>query len=200
MSNKGLIIAITGQSGCGKSTLSAYYRSKGYTVIDCDVVAKYVRDIEDCQKELAVRFGQDIIVDGTVDTGLLSQRAFESPTGVDKLTLITHPYIISEILLEAEEAFEKGEKIVFVDGAVIIGHIFEQYCDKFIVVVSSPEIQTERIMKRDNIELWIAKNRIAGQTPYSEMIKKADFVINNNTDLQKFIIQGEFVLQQLTGE
>ena len=98
MSDKGLIIAITGQSGCGKSTLSSYYRSKGFTVIDCDVVAKEVRDIPECQKELSLRFGGDIVEEGVINTRKLSARAFGSPTGVRTLTDITHPYIINEIL------------------------------------------------------------------------------------------------------
>ena len=49
---KGLIVAITGQSGCGKSTLSAYYASKGFTVIDCDEVAAGVHKNVDCLVDL----------------------------------------------------------------------------------------------------------------------------------------------------
>lgn len=195
--SKKLTIAITGQSGCGKSTLSAFYTSRGYKVIDCDVVAKEIRSFPECQQQLAEHFGADIIFEGQIDTKLLSMRAFASEENLQKLTDITHPFIIAEILRQANEAFDKGDELVFVDGAVIIGHDFEQYCDKFIIVVAALETQCARLMKRDNITYEQAKTRVLKQTPYSDMLKKADYVINNNTDVQKLILQGELVLRQL---
>ncbi|MEG1863092.1 MAG: dephospho-CoA kinase [Oscillospiraceae bacterium] len=197
MSEKGKIVAITGQSGCGKSTLSGLFSLKGYTVIDCDKVAKSVHNIEECKDKLAEFFGGDIIVEGKIDTALLSQKAFADEKSLQGLTDITHPFIISEILAKSQGAFERGEKLVFVDGAVIIGHDFEKYCDKFIVVVASFEKQCERLIKRDSLTIEQVKNRISRQTTYSEMLKKADYVINNNTTPTGLIVQGEFVLKQL---
>ncbi|MBQ3587644.1 MAG: dephospho-CoA kinase [Oscillospiraceae bacterium] len=194
---KGTVVAITGQSGCGKSTLSRFYSSKGYTVIDCDEVAKYVRTLTDCQVQLADFFGYDIIREGVVDTKLLSARAFASPENLQKLTDITHPFIEKVILERAEEAFDKGREIVFVDGAVIIGGIVEKHCDKFIVVVAETETQCRRLMKRDNITYEQARTRVLKQTPYSDMLKKADYVINNNTGIDTLILQGEYVIRQL---
>lgn len=196
--NKGTIVAITGQSGCGKSTLSRYYTSKGYTVIDCDRVAKEIRKLTDCQIQLAEEFGFDIIVEGEIDTKLLSRRAFVTQEKLQKLTDITHPFIEREILERAEAAFEKGQELVFVDGAVIIGGIVEKHCDKFIVVVVDREKQRARLMKRDNITEEQVDARLNGQTPYSDMLKKADYVINNNTAVENLILQGELVLRQLT--
>jgi len=193
------IVAITGQTGCGKSTLSAYYVSKGYTVIDCDAVAKDVRSIADCQLRLADYFGYDIIVEGRIDTKLLATRAFATAENTQKLTDITHPFIEREILRRAQQAFDKGQQFVFVDGAVIIGQIVEKHCDKFIVVVADKEVQLRRIMKRDGIDTELAKARLSKQIPYSDMLKKADYVINNNKTVESLILQGELVLRQLTG-
>ncbi|MBR4035331.1 MAG: dephospho-CoA kinase [Oscillospiraceae bacterium] len=195
--DKRLIVAITGQSGCGKSTLSAFYASKGYKVIDCDKVAKDIRSFPECQQQLAEYFGADIIFEGQVDTKLLSMRAFATEENLQKLTDITHPFIEAEILRQAEEAFAKGDQIVFVDGAVIIGHRVEKHCNKFIVVVVEFEKQCARLMKRDNITFEQAQTRVLKQTPYSDMLKKADYVINNNTDVQSLILQGELVIRQL---
>ena len=196
--NKGIIVAITGQSGCGKSTLSRYYSSKGFTVIDCDKVAKDIRRVTDCQIQLAEEFGFDIIKEGIVDTRLLAQRAFASPEKLQKLTDITHPFIEKEILSRSQAAFDKGQQIVFVDGAVIIGGIVEKHCDKFIVVVVEEEKQRERLMRRDSINVEQTDARLKGQIPYSDMLKKADYVINNNKAVENLILQGELVLRQLT--
>ena len=66
-----------------------------------------------------------------------------------------------------------------------------------LVVVVEFEKQCARLMKRDNITFEQAQTRVLKQTPYSDMLKKADYVINNNTDVQKLILQGELVLRQL---
>lgn len=194
---KRLTVAITGQSGCGKSTLSAFYASKGYKVIDCDKVAKDIRSFPECQQQLAEYFGEDIIFEGQIDTKLLSMRAFSTEEKLQKLTGITHPFIEAEIVRQAEEAFAKGDEIVFVDGAVIIGHRVEKHCNKFIVVVVDFEKQCQRLMKRDAITYEQAQTRVLKQTPYSDMLKKADYVINNNKGVQELILQGELVIRQL---
>lgn len=196
-SNKKMIVAITGQTGCGKSTLSAFYKSKGYTVIDCDRVAEKIREIPRCQKELSEYFGDEILTEGKIDTRYLYAKAFLTKENLQALTNITHPYIVREILKQSDECFKNGEEVVFVDGAVIVGHIFEKYCDKFIVVVSDINKQCQRLIKRDNITEERAKIRISKQTPYSDMLKKADYVINNNTGVDSLILQGEFVIRQL---
>ncbi len=166
-------------------------------MIDCDKVAKEVREIPACIDALSKAFGRDIVKDGGIDKALLAQKAFDSRESLQKLTDVTHPFIIREILDRTEAAFGRGERLVFVDGAVIIGHDFEQYCHKFIVVVISEEKQIARLMSRDSLTREQAKNRFLKQTTYSDMLKKADYVINNNTDIQSLIVQGEFVLQQL---
>lgn len=194
---KGMIVAVTGQSGCGKSTLTGFFSLKGYTVIDCDEVAKQVHTIKDCQDKLAKAFGEDVVSNGIVNKKVLYEKAFAGPKALQELTDITHPFIIEEILKRANSAFSKGEKLVFVDGAVIIGHSFEQYCDKFIVVVTALSIQCARLEKRDGISFQQAKDRISRQLPYSQMLKKADYVINNNKTPSELIIQGEFILRQL---
>ena len=195
------IIAITGQSGSGKSTFSRYIASRGYTVIDSDMVAREVHGDPDCLRRLTDYFGRDILAyDLTLDRKKLSRKAFASPEALQMLTDITHPYIIENILRKAENAFERGETMVFVDGAVIIGHSFERYCDRFIVVVTDRDIRAGRIMARDSISRQKAEERIDGQTPIEDMLVKADYVVFNNTTPDRLSLQGDLILRQLEKE
>ncbi len=193
-----MIVALTGQSGAGKSSLGRYFISKGYTVIDCDEVAKDIHSNAECQKALCENFGEDVVKDGKVDKALLAQRAFADAESLKKLTEVTHPFIISDILSKIDTAFENGERIVIVDGAVIIGHDFEKYCDKFIVVTCDREKQYERLIVRDNITLEQARNRIAKQTKLETMLSKADFVVYNNGTQQEMENQGDYILRTLS--
>lgn len=188
------VVAITGQSGSGKSNLGRYYAQKGYTVIDCDRVARQIHTNTDCQAQLAQAFGSDVVKEGTVDRALLSKRAFENAESLQKLTDITHPFIISEILTTIDNA---QQDIVFVDGAVIIGHEFEKYCDKFIVVVSDVNLRYGRLVARDGITVEQAKNRIAKQTKQEFLLRRADYIVYNNGTVAEMYNQGEYILRSL---
>lgn len=188
------VVAITGQSGSGKSNLGRYYAQKGYTVIDCDQVAKQIHTNTECQAQLCSAFGSDVVCDGVVDRALLSKRAFADAESLQKLTDITHPFIIDEILATIENA---QSDIVFVDGAVIIGHDFEKYCDKFIVVVSDVNLRYGRLVARDGITVEQAKNRIAKQTKQELMLHKADYIVYNNGAPAQMYNQGEYILRSL---
>lgn len=194
---KKTVVAITGQSGCGKSNLGRYYAQKGYTVIDCDLVARDIHKNSDCISQLCAQFGNDILTEGTIDRAKLGKKAFADSNSLQKLTDITHPFIIKEIL----ETIKKSDNdIVFVDGAVIIGHEFEKYCDKFIVVLCDKAKQYERLIARDGISLEQAQNRIAKQTKQEILLNRADYVVYNNETEENMYNQAEYILRELNRE
>ena len=192
-------VAITGRSGSGKSTVAAYFAAEGYSVLDADSVARQVTQKgSPCLVQLAKAFGADILdADGALLRKELAARAFSSPENTKKLTDITHPAIVAQLLEGVQQAKNAGASLVFVDGAVIVGGAFEPYCDKFIVVISPVQDALSRIVLRDGISKQAARDRLSAQLPEQDLLAKADFILENTTTPQALREKAQAVLRQL---
>ncbi len=197
--NKIVVIAITGRSGSGKSTVANYYKSKNFFVTDADVVAKQVTEkCSECLSELVEVFGENILNEnGELNKKNLANRAFSSAQLTKKLTDITHPYIVNILLKQIDKAKNDNKKIAFVDGAVIIGGMFEQYCDEIILITSPNENAVTRIMQRDNVTKETAEKRLSVQLSNKEMIKKCAYVIENDGEQYELLKKADEVIEKI---
>ena len=161
------IIGITGRSGCGKSTLTDSIRAAGFRCVDADQVAREVLlPGSPCIVQLQQEFGADIVDEaGQVRRRLLADRAFATPQGTARLTAITQPEIYHRLDLAMAEARQAGEKLFFVDGAVIVGTPFQKRCSHLVLVAAPYETSVQRICARDGIAPEMARRRLDAQLP-----------------------------------
>lgn len=192
------VIALTGRSGCGKSTVAAWYRQAGLPVLDADKVAADVVACDAaCLAQLARAFGADILdEDGALRRRLLADRAFSSPDGQQKLTAITHPHIIRALLEKLKAQAAAGARLVFVDGAVIVGEPFEAYCDAILVVDAPDQLLVGRLCARDGLTPQQARRRLAAQPSRQRLLAAADAVLVNEGDLKDLHEQAMEVLRR----
>ena len=181
------IIGITGRSGCGKSTLTDSIRTAGFRCVDADQVAREVLlPGSPCIVQLQQEFGADIVDEaGQVRRRLLADRAFATPQGTARLTAITQPEIYHRLDLAMAEARQAGEKLFFVDGAVIVGTPFQKRCSHLVLVAAPYETSVQRICARDGIAPEMARRRLDAQLPENVLRAAADFVIENDGTLQR---------------
>lgn len=196
------IVGITGRSGCGKSSVSSTIREKGYQVIDADIVAREI--MEPPSRALAAltkRFGADILDEGgNLKRRMLADRAFATPEGTKDLTDITFEEIISRIMAAAEQARQAGERLYFVDAALIVGTPFREKCDKLIVVCTPYETSVARIAARDSISPEMARRRLDAQLPQETINGEADYLLMNDSDLDTLRQRTLDVLTRLENE
>ena len=195
-------VAITGRSGCGKSTVAQYCRSRGFPVLDGDAVSREVTQPgSPCLPALAKAFGADILdEDGALRRGVLAQRAFVTKGDARRLTDITHPEIVRRLLAGVAQARAAGAKLVFVDGAVIVGAPFEPFCDAIIVVRAPQQVLEQRIMRRDGISRQAAQARLASQLAQEKLDAAATFLLDNTGSEQALRAQARAVLENLLKE
>lgn len=171
------LIAITGGIGCGKSIVSLILKEMGYEVYDCDWKAKYLMDnsptIKDCLKST---FGNDIIIDGTINRVKLANIVFNNKEKLVKLNNIVHSSVKEDLISWKLENSHK--KLLFVETAILYQSGLDMVVDEVWEVNAPLEIRIERVMKRNNISRQDVLSRIESQK--YEILTQADYIITND--------------------
>ena len=183
------LIGLTGQSGAGKSTVSAVFASHGATVIDADaIVAQLYRDRSPCLKTVAASFGADILsADGTLDRRLLASRAFASAENTALLGRLVHPFVTARLL----ELLRGAKGVVVYDAPQLLESGADAICDCVVAVVADRALRRQRIMTRDGLSEQEADSRLNAQLGEEIFRRRADIIIENNTDRETLLKNAE---------
>ena len=193
-------VGLTGSIAVGKSFVLDVLRELGARTIDADAIAREVVEPGTPGLDAVVNeFGKEILKpDGSLDRSRLGQIVFADEARRQKLNSILHPFIIKrqdEIMRQWEQ--ETPDAIAVVDAALMIESGGYKRFDKLIVVHCRPEIQLQRLMKREGLSQPEADRRIKSQMPQAEKINYADFLIDTSGEFETTRRQVESVWQQL---
>jgi len=87
--------------------------------------------------------------------------------------------------------------VVILDAALLIESGNYRKVDKVVVVACSEKEQVRRILEKGVFGKAEIRHRLASQMPLAEKIKVADFVIQNDSTLERLEGQVEFLFQNL---
>lgn len=195
-----LKVGLTGSIAVGKSHVLSVLADLGCHVIDADQIAREV--VEPGTPGLiavADYFGNTVLrPDGTLDREKLGAIVFADESARRKLNSLLHPLIIArqDELMRAYETQDRNG-IAVIDAALMIESGGYQRLDKLIVVHCDPEIQLQRLMKRDRLPRDAAEKRIRAQMPQEEKMKYADFLVDTSGDFAHTRAQVQTVYAQL---
>jgi dephospho-CoA kinase len=133
---------------------------------------------------LVQRFGRNIIdFEGNLIRKELARRAFADNDAQKDLTRLTFPalYHLAKEQLEALSAFRD---VVVFDAALIYEWRIERDFQKIVVVTAPRETLIRRAVERLNVTETEAIERLLFQIPPEEKIRRADYVIVNDGDLE----------------
>jgi dephospho-CoA kinase len=195
-----LKVGLTGSIAVGKSFVLDILRELGARTIDADAVAREVVAPGTAGLKAVVdEFGLEILKpDGSLNRAALGSIVFADDAKRQKLNSILHPFIIArqdEIMRQWEK--ETTDAIAVVDAALMIESGGYKRFDKLIVVHCQPQVQLERLMKRDNISREEAERRINAQMPQEEKKRHADYLIDTSEGFESARQQTTAVWQEL---
>lgn len=182
-----MVIGLTGGIASGKSTVSKILSELGATIIDADIIArKVVKKGEIAYFKIVEYFGDEVLqADGELNRKKLGSIVFSDKEKLSILNSITHPHIIDSIKVEIKKQKESGEKVIVLDAAILIELGLQRLVDTVWLVIVSEKTQIQRLMQRDGVSYDEAMSRILTQYKNKDKIKYADFIIDNDKQLDE---------------
>jgi len=184
-----LSVGIGGNIGSGKTTVTKelikLYRKDGIKVklIDADTIAweLYKRASgSKMYKNIVKAFGNDILdKKNEINRKKLGGFVFSDKKMLEKLNKIVHPELVSQIKAELSKT---DLKVKILDAALLF------FCGRKLslthrILVTAPEKQKIARMAKRGYNTIEVKTRLKQQMKESEMEKRADFIIKNNSTL-----------------
>ena len=195
-----LKVGLTGSIGVGKSFVCDVFRELGCHVLDADRTAREVVEPgTPGLKRVVEEFGEDVLhADGVLNRSKLGKIVFVDSDKRQRLNSIVHPLVIEKQdrwIGDWERADPNG--IAIVDAALMIESGGYRRFDKLIVVWCRPEVQLDRLIRRDNLSAEEASVRIAAQMPQEEKKKFADLLIDTSDGFAEARRQTIEIFEQL---
>jgi len=193
-------IGLCGGSGSGKGAVGSFFSKNGYLVIDTDKVYREITDkTSHCLDALVCEFGTDILTsDGKLNRKNLASIVFSDKKKLNVLNVISHKFILERVRSIIDDAKNDGYAGFVVDAPLLYESGFDKECDIVIAVVSDVEKRVERIMCRDGLTREAAVKRINSQTTDEHISSLADFVVENNGDLDALKTQVEKIIKDIS--
>ena len=179
-----MIIGLTGGIASGKSTVVEMIKEAGYKVIDAD---QLVHDMQAkggrLYRALLDWLGEEILLpNGELNRSKLGQLIFSNEEMRHRSAEIQGT-IIREELATQRDCLAKKEDVFFMDIPLLIENGYQDWFDQIWLVAVSPEVQRQRLMKRNHLSSKEASMRIASQMSLEEKKPYASLVLDNNASL-----------------
>lgn len=181
-------IGLSGGICTGKSLILKIFQELGCYTIRADDLAKNIIFTPNSPilQELVNTFGEDIF---DKKNGLKKEKftrlLFEDAEKRNFVNKMVHPLVKAarEDLVKSLEEANVYDFFIYESALLVEAGIYKEF-DKIIIAYTSPEEQTARLIKRDNISLEEAEKRIKAQFPLSEKLKVAHYTIDTSGTIE----------------
>lgn len=187
------VLAISGPIASGKSSINAYFVKHGFISIDLDEITHKVYKDKNMQNQLKELIPTLKIVDKDIDRVYLKSYLIEHHNIKNQLEDILYSYLYEHILKQLRK-IGKNNKVVM-DVPLLFKSHLDDYADKIMIVQIDKDKQEERLLKRNGETKSYLK--INESYYLQEDIKKADYLISNNSSLEDLYNQLDKIIKNI---
>jgi len=188
-------VGLTGGIAAGKTTISNLFSELGVPVVDTDIISrKLLEPGELAYDRVCTRFGDSIKgSNDEIDRVKLRKIVFTNPDEKTWLENMLHPLIYRrshDAILEHMQA-----NYVLVVIPLLFETNFQTLVDRILVVDCPPEVQLERLLKRDHIDETLALEMLSQQLSNSARLARAHDIVDNSENAADLVSQVEALHQ-----
>ena len=181
-------IAITGVIGAGKSATGEILSQKGLNFVSADELAQQAISPQNkgyalLLKILGPRYLQNTSKE--FDKKKIALQLFKSPALLKRVESVIHPIVWDLMKKKEKELCRAGKKSVFYEIPLLFEKKWEDRFDIRVVIATDLEKRKKRLKKNQTMGGEDIKNRISFQISQEEKMKRADYVIWNNSSLKE---------------
>ena len=195
-----LRVGLTGGIGSGKSTVARILADCGARIIDADAISRGLTAAGgQAIPVIAQTFGASFIgADGAMNRDHMRNLVYSDVVARSKLEAIIHPIVRNIIQLQAHQAMIDNCLVVVYDVPLLVESLdWRQRLDQLLVVDTTPEIQTSRVMARSGMTAVQVEKIIASQACRQHRLHAADTVICNTTlSLRQLASEVQFIARR----
>ena len=181
-----MVIGLTGGIGTGKSEAARYLVGLGAALIDADVVGhEAYRPHAEAWRMVVEAFGDGILgPDNEIDRRSLGAIVFSDPDKLARLNGIMHPLMAKMVQERIDAHREEGTGVVVVEAALLFEAGWDSLVQEVWVTDSPVDVVVGRLAQRNGMSEEEARKRVASQMSREERLERADFVIDNSSNVE----------------
>ena len=180
---RGHTIGLTGNIACGKSSVARRLAEHGAIIIDADIVAHEVMQPPlPAWQAVVAQFGRGILgPDGTIVRPRLRDIVFSDSIALRRLNDAVHPHVHAELLRRIR--LLEPHDVAVIEAVALVEAGTYRDLDALWLVICPPEQQIARLVQSRRLSPEDAAWRVAAQPPAEPKAALANFVIQNDGDL-----------------
>ena len=176
-------LGVTGGIGAGKSEALAALERLGAATLSSDaIVHELLSGDEDVRRRIEARFGGDVAGSGGIDRSALAERVFDAPDERRWLEELLWPRVGERIAAWREEleARDPPPRAAAVEVPLLFEAGMEGAFEATVAVVAAEVVRERRAAGRGQAGV---ASRAGRQLPQREKAQRADYVVDNDGDL-----------------
>lgn len=194
---KSKLIGITGGIGSGKTSAANVIKTQGFPVYFSDIRAKELaNENSELKTKIITLLGKEAYDrENQYNRKWVGEQIFHRPNLLAQLNSLIHPVV----RIDFQQWLDRqNAPLVFKETALLFELNLDKKCYKSLLVTADDKLRIKRAMNRDGKTQAEIEAIIQKQMPEEEKIKRADYVIYNNSDFNNLEKQTLKILDKLS--